>query len=210
MPAAPNAPAPRKRGRPPFVGQTTKVASDNVDAADQLEDELVDAVQEAPTSKRKAPAKKQKTTKAAKSNKATDADAADLEEYAAEGSVQEDSGKRYWLLKAEQEDREVTLKSGETFNTKFTIDDLRAKTDPEPWDGVRNVVARNNMRAMKQGDLGFFYASGGKQSRKPGITGIVEIVREHEPDMTAFDDNAYGFVEQESTFSCQSSIVDRF
>ena len=100
----------------------------------------------------------------------------------------------------------MTLKSGETFNTKFTIDDLRAKTDPEPWDGVRNVVARNNMRAMKQGDLGFFYASGGKQSRKPGITGIVEIVREHEPDMSAFDENAYGFVEQESTFSCTSSI----
>ncbi len=26
----------------------------------------------------------------------------------------------------------------------------------EPWDGVRNYQARNNMRAMKIGDQGFF------------------------------------------------------
>jgi predicted RNA-binding protein with PUA-like domain len=41
----------------------------------------------------------------------------------------------------------------------------------EPWDGVRNFVARNNMKAMKLGELGFFYHSGeGKE-----IVGIVEV-----------------------------------
>lgn len=51
------------------------------------------------------------------------------------------------------------------------------------------------MRAMKQGDLAFFYASGGKSGRKPGIVGIMEIVKESEPDQTASDEGAYGYVE---------------
>ena len=39
----------------------------------------------------------------------------------------------------------------------------------EEWHGVRNYQARNNMRAMKVGDLGFFYHSNiGKE-----IVGIV-------------------------------------
>lgn len=38
------------------------------------------------------------------------------------------------------------------------------------------------MREMKRGDLAFFYASGGKKGRVPGITGIMEIVKEHEAD----------------------------
>jgi len=41
----------------------------------------------------------------------------------------------------------------------------------EPWEGVRNYQARNNMRAMKLGDLAFFYHSNeGKE-----IVGIVEV-----------------------------------
>lgn len=51
------------------------------------------------------------------------------------------------------------------------------------------------MKAMKQGDLAFFYASGGKKGRAPGITGIMEVVREAEPDMGAFDENNPYFVE---------------
>ena len=48
----------------------------------------------------------------------------------------------------------------------------------EPWDGVRNFLARNNMRAMKKGDLGFFYHSNeGKE-----IVGIVEVIKEAHPD----------------------------
>lgn len=46
------------------------------------------------------------------------------------------------------------------------------------------------MKAMKLGDLAFFYASGGKQGRTPGITGIMEVVQESEPDPSAFDENS--------------------
>jgi len=160
-PAAPDTPAPRKRHSGRTGGPTTKIASDANDAAEQLEEELVDEVS--------------KSAKSGDKRKASEGD-----------------GKNYWLMKAEQVDRMETLKDGTEFNTKFTIDDLKAKGGPEPWEGVRNMVARNNMRAMKLGDLAFFYASQGKN---PGITGIVEIVKEHEPDFTVTDESSIGFVE---------------
>ena len=40
-------------------------------------------------------------------------------------------------------------------------------------------TARNNLRAMKKGDLAFFYHSNCKE---PGIAGTMEIVQEHSPD----------------------------
>lgn len=53
----------------------------------------------------------------------------------------------------------------------------------EQWDGVRNYLARNNMRAMKIGDQGFFYHSNiGKE-----IVGIVEVCAESHPDSTTDD-----------------------
>lgn len=55
------------------------------------------------------------------------------------------------------------------------------------------------MRTMKKGDLAFFYASGGKSGRKPGIVGIMEVVKEHEPDQTAWDEGAYGYVKDEKS-----------
>lgn len=48
------------------------------------------------------------------------------------------------------------------------------------WDGVRNYQARNNMRAMKKGDLGFFYHSVGDKE----VVGIVKVVVEAHPDST--------------------------
>ena len=48
------------------------------------------------------------------------------------------------------------------------------------WDGVRNFQANNNMKAMRKGDRGFFYHSGGGKE----IVGTVEIVSEHYPDHT--------------------------
>ncbi|WP_342077406.1 EVE domain-containing protein [Yoonia sp. SS1-5] len=53
----------------------------------------------------------------------------------------------------------------------------------EEWDGVRNYQARNNMRAMKTGDLGFFYHS------RTGleVVGIVEVCAEAHPDSTTDD-----------------------
>ncbi len=53
----------------------------------------------------------------------------------------------------------------------------------EEWAGVRNYQARNNMRAMQVGDLGFFYHSNvGKD-----IVGIVEVIRTSAPDSTTDD-----------------------
>jgi predicted RNA-binding protein with PUA-like domain len=50
----------------------------------------------------------------------------------------------------------------------------------EPWTGVRNALAANNLRAMRRGDQAFFYHSNiGKE-----IVGIVEVVREAYPDPT--------------------------
>jgi len=48
------------------------------------------------------------------------------------------------------------------------------------WDGVRNYQARNNMRAMKKGDLAFFYHSIGEKA----CVGIVKVVVEAHPDST--------------------------
>lgn len=48
------------------------------------------------------------------------------------------------------------------------------------WDGVRNYQARNNMRAMKMGDLAFFYHSIGEKA----CVGIVKIVVEAHRDTT--------------------------
>jgi predicted RNA-binding protein with PUA-like domain len=45
--------------------------------------------------------------------------------------------------------------------------------------GNLTKIARNNMRAMKKGDLAFFYHS---NCKKPGIVGIMEIVQEHSVD----------------------------
>lgn len=50
----------------------------------------------------------------------------------------------------------------------------------EPWTGVRNYLARNHMRAMKKGDLGFFYHS--NEGRE--IVGIVEVAKEAHADPT--------------------------
>ena len=83
----------------------------------------------------------------------------------------------YWLLKSEP--------------SVFGIDDLAARPEQtEPWDGVRNYQARNLLRdRMCRGDQAFFYHS---NTEKPGIVGIVEIVRAGYPDATAFDpENKY-------------------
>ena len=86
------------------------------------------------------------------------------------------SGRQYWLMKAEPESR---AENG--VDVKFSIDDLRARGGAEAWDGVRNYGARNNLRAMRKGDLAFFYHS---NCKVPGIAGVMEIVEEHRIDGT--------------------------
>lgn len=72
-----------------------------------------------------------------------------------------------WLLKSEPD--------------AFSWEMLKAKgKSGEEWSGVRNYQARNNMRAMKVGDRGFFYHSNvGKE-----IVGILEIIAPAHPDST--------------------------
>ncbi len=50
----------------------------------------------------------------------------------------------------------------------------------EPWSGVRNFAAAKHMKAMKKGDLGFFYHTGDEKQ----IVGIVEVIAEYKPDPT--------------------------
>jgi len=76
----------------------------------------------------------------------------------------------YWLFKSEPE--------------TWGWDDQVAKgAAGEEWNGVRNYQARNNMRLMQIGDLGFFYHS---QVQK-AVVGIVEICALAHPDSTTDD-----------------------
>jgi predicted RNA-binding protein with PUA-like domain len=77
---------------------------------------------------------------------------------------------RYWLFKSEP--------------STWGWDAQVAKGDVgEQWDGVRNYQARNNMREMKLGDLGFFYHSVNEKQ----IVGVVEVCAEAHPDSTTDD-----------------------
>jgi predicted RNA-binding protein with PUA-like domain len=73
---------------------------------------------------------------------------------------------QYWLVKSEPE--------------AFSWDQQVANK-VEPWTGVRNHMAKNNLKSMRRGDLVFFYHSNtGKE-----IVGVVRVVREAYPDPTA-------------------------
>jgi len=59
--------------------------------------------------------------------------------------------------------------------------DQQVANGVEPWTGVRNHMAKNNLKSMRKGDLAFFYHSNtGKE-----IVGVVEVVREAYPDPSA-------------------------
>jgi predicted RNA-binding protein with PUA-like domain len=84
--------------------------------------------------------------------------------------MEEGDRMNYWLFKSEPD--------------AWSWESQVAKGDAgEEWTGVRNYQARNNMRAMKLGDRGFFYHSNvGKE-----IVGIVEVSALSHPDSTADD-----------------------
>ena len=81
----------------------------------------------------------------------------------------------YWLVKSEP--------------FKYSWDKF-IKDKKAVWDGVRNYAARNNMRAMKKGDLVFFYHS----NEGLAIVGISKVVKEAYQDPTT-DDTAWSVVE---------------
>ena len=67
---------------------------------------------------------------------------------------------------------------------KFSFAALKAKgAAGTEWDGVRNYLARNNMRAMKVGDQGFFYHS----NEGLAVVGICEVIAPSHPDSTTDD-----------------------
>ena len=74
--------------------------------------------------------------------------------------------KRYWLIKQEPESYSWAT---------FVEDGCTA------WTGVRNFQARNNLRAMKCGDLALYYHSVSEKH----IVGIAEVTKTAYPDPTA-------------------------
>lgn len=72
----------------------------------------------------------------------------------------------YWLAKSEPEAYSWAqlVKDGST-----------------AWTGVRNFQARNNLRAMKRGDLVLFYHSVSDKQ----VVGIARVAKEYYPDATA-------------------------
>lgn len=76
----------------------------------------------------------------------------------------------YWLVKSEPE--------------TYSWDDF-VKKGRDHWDGVRNYQARNNLKAMKVGDLAFFYHSVNEKA----VVGIAKVVREYYQDPTTDDPN---------------------
>jgi len=86
----------------------------------------------------------------------------------------------YWLFKSEP--------------STWSWDDQKKKgAKGEPWTGVRNHQANNNMKAMKKGDLGFFYHSVDEKR----IVGIVRVIAEHRPDPTD-ETKKFGLVDIEA------------
>ncbi|MDA0194165.1 MAG: EVE domain-containing protein [Bacteroidetes bacterium] len=72
----------------------------------------------------------------------------------------------YWLVKTEP--------------GTYSWDDF-VKLGRDMWNGVRNFQARNNLKAMKDGDEVLFYHSvTGKE-----VVGIAKVIKEHYPDPTA-------------------------
>ena len=74
--------------------------------------------------------------------------------------------KQYWLVKQEPE----------AYSWSDFVKDRRT-----PWTGVRNFQARNNLRAMKKGDLVFFYHSVSDKA----VIGLARVDKESYPDPTA-------------------------
>lgn len=75
----------------------------------------------------------------------------------------------YWLVKSEP--------------FKYSWDDL-VKDGSTYWDGVRNYQARNNLKAMKKGDLVLYYHSNeGKE-----VVGVAKVTKEFYQDPTTDDD----------------------
>ncbi len=75
----------------------------------------------------------------------------------------------YWLIKSEPD--------------KYPFEQL-VKEKKATWDGIRNFTARNNLRAMKVGELVLFYHS----NEGKAVVGVARVAREHYQDPTTDGD----------------------
>ncbi len=97
---------------------------------------------------------------------------------------------QYWLVKSEPD--------------CFSIQDLKQEK-VSSWTDVRSYAARNNLQAMKNGDLLLFYHS---SCAVPGIVGVAKVVKEAYPDPTQFDPNAEGYDAKSTEENPRWSTVD--
>ncbi|MBL9205303.1 MAG: EVE domain-containing protein [Opitutaceae bacterium] len=79
---------------------------------------------------------------------------------------------QYWLVKQEPE--------------AYAWSDF-VKDHHTSWDGVRNYQARNNLKAMKKGDLVLFYASVDPKQ----VVGVAQVAKTAYPDPTAGADEGW-------------------
>jgi len=89
---------------------------------------------------------------------------------AAQAATRKTAGRRgHWLVKSEP--------------FKYSWDQF-VKDGSTYWDGVRNAMARNNLRDMKKGDLVLYYHSNeGKE-----VVGVAKVTQESYQDPTTDDD----------------------
>src|SRR5438105_8518441 len=92
----------------------------------------------------------------------------------------------YWLIKSEPS----TYSFSQLVRDKVTH-----------WDGVRNYEARNNLRAMKKGDLALYYHS----NEGKDVVGVARVKREHYQDPTTDED--WSVVDFEPVVALKQSVT---
>lgn len=97
------------------------------------------------------------------------------------------SGVAYWLIKSEPS----------VYPWSQLLADEKTR-----WDGVRNFEARNNLRAMKVGELCLFYHSNeGKE-----IVGVAKVVRAAYPDPTAEEGEDWSVVDVGAAYPLEKPV----
>lgn len=97
---------------------------------------------------------------------------------------------QYWLVKSEPD--------------CYSIQDLK-REKVGSWTDVRNYQARNNLRAMKVGDLLLFHHS---SCAVPAVVGVAKVVKEAYPDPTQFDLKNEGYDAKSTKDNPRWSAVD--
>ena len=95
--------------------------------------------------------------------------------------------KQFWVVKQEPE----------SYSWDSFVEDGRTE-----WTGVRNFQARNNLRAMKKGDLAFYYHSGDEKQ----VVGIAKVTREAYADPTA-DEGDWSAVDLQAVKPLKTAVT---